>query len=127
MSKRPFSYVDNAWWRMDEPTNLMMITGVMVFGTRMDYERLKATIENGLLRFDRFRERAVHPERRCANPYWEEDPSFDLDHHLKRIALAPPADPARGTVRHAGCGTHRRSTGFDPTAEVIRTQLPLRI
>ena len=111
MSKRPFSHVDNAWWRMDEPTNLMMITGVMVFGTRMDFQRLRTTIEQGLLRFDRFRERAFQSDRRCAGRYWEEDPCFDLDHHLKRLALAPPAD--RAALQDVA--SELASTPLDPT------------
>ncbi len=92
MSRRPLSRVDRAWLRMDEPTNLMMITGVMVFGERVDVDRLRMTLQRGLLGHDRFLQRVVIPEHACASPYWEEDPCFELDHHLKRIALAPPAD-----------------------------------
>jgi WS/DGAT/MGAT family acyltransferase len=77
---------------MDDPTNLMMITGVMVFGERLDFDSLAMTLERGLLRHDRFRQRVVLPGRPCASPYWEEDPCFSFDYHLKRIALAPPAD-----------------------------------
>lgn len=94
MSRKPFSSVDNAWWRMDDPTNLMMITGVMVFGAPVDFERLKTTLERGLLRFDRFRQRIVQPEHPGATPYWDEGPGLDLDKHVKRISLAPPADQA---------------------------------
>jgi diacylglycerol O-acyltransferase len=92
MSRRPLSQVDTAWLRMDEPTNLMMITGVMVFGERVDFDRLGTTLQRGLLRHDRFHQRVVIPDHRCASPYWEEDSCFSLDYHLKRIALAPPAD-----------------------------------
>ena len=49
MSDRPMSHIDTAWWRMDDPTNLMMITGVMVFASPIDLERLEATIEGRLL------------------------------------------------------------------------------
>jgi WS/DGAT/MGAT family acyltransferase len=75
---------------MEDPTNMMMITGVMVFGAPMDYERLMATIEHGLLRFDRFRQRVVQPAR--GTFYWAEDPDFDLRYHLQRATLPPPGD-----------------------------------
>jgi len=92
MTRKPLSAVDTAWLRMEDPTNLMMITGVMVFGAPMDYERLKATLEYQLLRFDRFRQRVVWPVR--GGLRWEEDPDFDLSYHLQRATLPPPGDQA---------------------------------
>jgi diacylglycerol O-acyltransferase len=92
MARKPLSNVDTAWLRMEDPTNLMMITGVIVFGAPMDFERLKATIEVGLLRFDRFRQRVVMPALPGGRLYWEDDPDFDLDYHLQRARLAPPGD-----------------------------------
>ena len=43
------SAVDTAWLRMDRPTNLMMIVGVMVFDHRVDFDRLRDTIEARLV------------------------------------------------------------------------------
>ena len=77
---------------MEDPTNLMMISGVMVFGAPLEYERLKATIEYGLLRFDRFRQRVVQPA--LGGPCWEDDPDLDLSYHLQRATLPPPGDQA---------------------------------
>jgi WS/DGAT/MGAT family acyltransferase len=92
MAKKPVSSVDTAWLRMEDPTNLMMITGVMVFGAPMDYERLKLTVEERLLQFDRFRQRVVVTTtgRYC----WEDDPDFDLSYHLPRAKLPAPGDQA---------------------------------
>lgn len=94
MARKPLSNVDTAWLRMEDPTNLMMISGVMVFGTPMDFERLKVTLEHGFLRFDRFRQRVVQPLLPGGKLYWEDDPDFDLDYHLKRAILPPPGDQA---------------------------------
>ena len=55
------SNVDTAWWHMEEPTNLMTITTLMVFGGRPNYEQMIQTIAARLLRFDRFRQRVVEP------------------------------------------------------------------
>lgn len=93
MSRKALSAVDTAWLRMEHPTNLMMITGVMVFGMPMDFERFKATIEHRLVRrFDRFRQRVTWPA--VGSRYWEDDPDFDLNYHLQRASLPPPGDQA---------------------------------
>ena len=92
MARKPLSSVDHAWLRMEDPTNLMMITGVMIFGAPLEYERLMATIEKRLLRFDRFRKKAVRPL--VGTPYWADDPDFDLRYHLQQTVLPPPGDQA---------------------------------
>jgi diacylglycerol O-acyltransferase len=86
------SPVDTAWLRMEHPTNLMMITGIFMFDEPLDFDVLRSTLSKGLLRFDRFRQRAVRPVLPFAPPYWEIDPSFDIDAHLHRIALPAPGN-----------------------------------
>jgi WS/DGAT/MGAT family acyltransferase len=86
----PFSSVDAAWLRMEDPTNLMMITCVLMFGETLDFARLTAVIERRLLRFGRFRMRVSHPYRRDGTPRWEVDPHFDLRSHVHRVALPAP-------------------------------------
>jgi diacylglycerol O-acyltransferase len=98
--KRPIamkrlSSVDAAWLRMEEPTNLMMITAVLWFDEPLDRERLKAVLRERLVGpFPRFRQRLVVPEGLLVAPFWEEDPAFDLDAHLTRTAVSPPGDQA---------------------------------
>jgi WS/DGAT/MGAT family acyltransferase len=90
--REAMSPVDSAWLRMEDPTNLMMITGVLIFETPLNLERFRQVIEQRLLqRFDRFRKRAVVPAQ-GSNPYWEDDPFFTLSAHLHRVALPLPAD-----------------------------------
>lgn len=83
------SSVDTAWLRMERPTNLMMITGVMIFEEKVRYLRLKKVIRERFLRFARFRQRAG---RDVASAFWEEDPNFDIDAHVLRVALPGKAD-----------------------------------
>ena len=87
------SSVDVAWYQMEDPTNLMMITGLIVFDEPIDYERLRATLETRLVgQFRRFRQRVIQKTTRFGRPYWEEDPHFDISSHLHRIGIPEPGD-----------------------------------
>jgi len=44
-NREPIAKVDTAWLRMEQPTNLMMITGVVTLANPITYERLLDTIE----------------------------------------------------------------------------------
>ena len=85
------SSVDTAWLRMERRTNLMMITGIMMFEERVQHARLKKVLRERFLRFRRFRQRAG---RDIASAYWAEDPYFDIDAHVQRVALPGKADKA---------------------------------
>ena len=85
------SSVDTAWLRMDRPSNLMMICGVLIFGERLTLARLKATLNDRFLRFKRFRQRAVQTP---TGAYWTDDQHFDIGAHVRRIKLRGPAGKA---------------------------------
>ncbi|MDP1735220.1 MAG: wax ester/triacylglycerol synthase family O-acyltransferase [Sulfuritalea sp.] len=85
LRRERMSAVDTAWLRMDRPTNLMMIVGVMVFKERMDFDRLRNTVEARLVgRYRRFRQCAV---QEVTGAFWQDDPDFEIDAHLKRRVL----------------------------------------
>ncbi len=84
-SRERISSVDNAWLRMDRPTNLMQIIGVMIFDGRLDVARFRRTLEARLLRYRRFRQVARTEGNRA---FWVDDPAFDLDFHLTHTVLA---------------------------------------
>jgi len=83
MSER-LSTVDTAWLRMDRPTNLMMICGVMMLDGQPDLQHLRSVIENRMLCFHRFRQRVVDHGFAA---HWVTDAHFELDWHVRRIAL----------------------------------------
>lgn len=88
-ARERMSPVDTAWLRMDRPSNLMMIVGVLHLAKPVDASRLRATLQRRLVqRFRRFRQRVVND---WPGWWWEDDPEFDLDHHFVRRALPPPA------------------------------------
>lgn len=92
MSRQPMAKVDAAWLHMEDPTNLMMINGFFQFSQPLDYERVKATLEVRLLRFERFKQRVVESHLPMRPPYWETDPHFEIESHLHRVALPAPGD-----------------------------------
>ncbi len=82
------SAVDAAWLRMDRPTNLMMIVGVVVFDSRVDPGRFRRTLEERFLSFPRFR---CCAREDTLGADWVPDEDFDLGHHLVRARLPAPA------------------------------------
>ncbi|MCP3873258.1 MAG: wax ester/triacylglycerol synthase family O-acyltransferase [Desulfobacteraceae bacterium] len=83
---------DNFWLCMDDPVNLMVITGFWEFKEPLDYNRLYATVEARLASFPRFRQKIVKPGTGLGLPKWVKDKHYDLRSHLHRIALPDPGD-----------------------------------
>ncbi len=102
------SNVDTAWLRMDRPSNLMQIVGVMLFDGQLDLDRLRQLIENRLLGYRRFRQIAVETGGAYS---WVDDPDFSLDHHL-RLAVLPGA---AGQVELQGLVADLASTPLNPS------------
>ena len=90
----PMSSIDSFWLSMDEPTNLMVITGVMEFDEMLDFSALRALLEKRLLSYDRFKQKVVWPTSQLGRPFWDEDPNFDIRNHISRVALPTPRDKA---------------------------------
>ncbi len=86
----PLGAVDTAWLHMEDPTNLMMVTGIYLFDRPLDFRRLKDTVQYRMAdRFPRLKHRVV---ARGASATWEPDPNFDVDAHVHRVALPAPGD-----------------------------------
>ncbi len=81
--------VDFAWLRMDEPANLMIINGALVFDQPLDPGRVRELLRERLLSIPRFRQRVVRPTG-GGWPEWQEAPDLDLDRHF--VVEALPAD-----------------------------------
>ncbi|MBK8432863.1 MAG: wax ester/triacylglycerol synthase family O-acyltransferase [Chloroflexi bacterium] len=93
-SSTPLSLVDTAWYQMEDPTNLMMVTSVMLFRERVEFEKLKQLLAARLLKYDRFTMKVVESNRPLAHPQWERDSKFNLNAHVQHIALPAPGGQA---------------------------------
>lgn len=84
--------VDAAWHRMDDPTNPMTITGVLVFDGPVDWEAIKSALwERVFSRYPRFQYQ-VADGGVFSRPWWVSTSDFKLEDHLTHYRL-----PGQGT------------------------------
>src|SRR5215472_5028657 len=89
------SSVDAAWLGMEDPTNLMMVTGVLLLDGKVEPRRLRTLLDKRLAPFGRFHQRVVRPRTRGGMPHWQDDAKFAIDNHVSHVALpAPGGDKA---------------------------------
>ena len=69
------SRVDNAWLRMDNDVNLMMIVGVWLMRPAISHAALCRRIEDRLLKYPRFRQKVVND---LLGANWVDDADFDI-------------------------------------------------
>jgi diacylglycerol O-acyltransferase len=86
------SHADAAWLHMDQPTNPMIITSALWFDRPLDEEALRDVVRRRLVEpYARFRQRV---RETTTGAHWEDDPAFDLDLHMRHLALPAPGDRA---------------------------------
>ena len=73
------SKVDTAWLRMDSPSNLMMIVGVLVLQPGITYQALLTRVRARILQYPRFLQCVVED---MSGATWMNDPLFDLANHV---------------------------------------------
>ena len=86
----PMSSVDAAWLGMEDPTNLMMVTGVLTLDGPVDIKRMRTLLDKRLTPFGRFHQRVVRPRTRANLPHWKDEERFDIENHVSHIALPAP-------------------------------------
>jgi diacylglycerol O-acyltransferase / wax synthase len=89
-----FTGSDSSWWRMEEPTNQMAITAVLVFDAPLDHDRLEDLVERRLMSYDRFHQCVVEPPSGIGRPLWVDAGDVRLEDHLVRVRLPEPGGHA---------------------------------
>jgi diacylglycerol O-acyltransferase len=102
------SGVDTAWLRMDQPTNLMMIVGVMMLERRLNVRDVRRIIGARFLAYRRFRCRAVTD---AAGAWWESAAKVDIEAHVRRVRLPGAA----GKEELEALVSELASTPLDPS------------
>ncbi len=104
------SRVDNAWLRMDNEVNLMMIVGVWLLQPAVSYEALCERIAQRLLKYPRFRQKVVED---ALGALWVEDEAFDIRRHVVRERLVRKRGQSERAALQARCG-ELATTRLDP-------------
>jgi diacylglycerol O-acyltransferase len=92
MTTYPMSPVDAAWYHMDGPANLGVMSGLLLTKQALDFDKVRAVYREWLLGFERFRQRVVEVGFPLPTRHWQDMPHFEIDQHLHHIALPAPYD-----------------------------------
>ena len=89
--------LDATFLYMETPSSFGHVNGLGIYRRPDDpdyhpYEAFKAQIESRLHLLDPFRRRLVEVPLGLDHPYWINDPDFDIDFHVRHIAIPPPGD-----------------------------------
>ena len=82
------------WAVEKDPALRSDFANITVLDQAPSERRLHATIRRALAAIPRLGERVVSPPLRIAPPEWRPDPTFDLEYHLRHVAVPEP-----GTMR----------------------------
>ena len=74
------------------------------------FERLPGAAGVRLDQLEPFRRRLVEVPFALDHPYWVDDPNFDLDFHLRHMAIPPPGDDGAARRRRSPASSAGRWT-----------------
>ena len=80
-------------WNLEkDPALASSFANVTILDQPPDLERFKRTMDRAVKLVPRLHQRVVPAFGRLAPPEWHDDHEFDLDYHIRRIALPAPHD-----------------------------------
>jgi len=90
------SDAEGLMWRMEkDPYLSSTFANVTILDRAPDMDLLRSRMARTALVVPRLRQRVLPAPANMAPPIWVEDPNFELDHHLRHIALPKPASLRR--------------------------------
>src|SRR4029077_13210208 len=84
--------LDATFLYTEKPVQPMHVGGSMLYEGRLSLEVLVRALECRLHLLPRYRQKVVFPPFAAAHPTWEDDPAFDIRHHVAEVTLPPPGD-----------------------------------
>ena len=92
---RSMSDAEGLMWRLEKDPYLSSTFGtVMILDRAPDFDSFRRRMHRAVAAIPRLRQRVVPSPANLSPPIWADDPDFDLDVHLRRIACPKP-----GTLR----------------------------
>lgn len=78
-------------WNLEkDPSLRSAFLNITFLDAHPDFDRFRSRISRAVSQIPRLRQRVVPSPARLAPPEWTDDPSFDLDYHVRRIAMPAP-------------------------------------
>src|SRR4051795_9074180 len=89
--KDRLSAVDASFLAQEKESAHMHVGAVMVFeGPPPSYDEFLEQVESRLHLVPRYRQKLAFPRFEMGRPLWVDDPSFNLEYHVRNTALASP-------------------------------------
>src|SRR5512143_2448085 len=82
---------DLTFWWTDSPMQPTTMAMLMLLDRVPDEARLRLAFERAVAAVPRLAERVVDAPLDLTLPHWQRDPTFDLDYHVRRHAVAGAA------------------------------------
>jgi WS/DGAT/MGAT family acyltransferase len=89
---RRLTSVDSTFLYLEKAEQPMHIGGCMLYEGRVSRDELARLLLDRLHRLPRYRQKVVFPPFTLAHPTWEDDPDFDIAHHIDEVTLPAPGD-----------------------------------
>jgi WS/DGAT/MGAT family acyltransferase len=91
------SDAEGLMWRLDkDPYLSSTFSNLSLLDQSPDFERLRRRMERASIAIPRLRQKVQSTPANLTPPLWVEDPDFNIDYHVRRIAV-----PAPGTLQQA--------------------------
>lgn len=88
---RRMSDTEALMWYLDkEPALRSTFGNLTLLDQPPDIDRLRTRLRRAVQLVLRLRQRVITPPVRLAPPEWADDPGFDLDYHVRRVAVPTP-------------------------------------
>lgn len=88
---RAMSDFEGLMWRLENDPHLSStFANVTILDREPDFEMLRRRLQHTVMRIPRLRQRVHAAPGNLGVPVWVDDPDFDLDLHLRRVALPKP-------------------------------------
>src|SRR6185436_2018641 len=85
---RKMSDVEGLMWRLEKDPYLTSTFGnVTILDRKPDVDRMRRRFERASIAIPRLRQRVQPAPGNWSAPTWVEDPDFDIDNHVRHIAL----------------------------------------
>lgn len=90
---RKMSDAEGLMWRLEKDPHLSStFANVSILDTRPDFDQLKRRMVRATYAIPRLRQRVAPAPANLSAPLWVDDPDFDIDLHVRRIALPKPGN-----------------------------------